>query len=77
VNVDGSASTDSDGTILTYQWRRADDTVLANGVTAVLTDLPVGTNEILLVVRDDDGEPNTDSLLVTVTAMTTTPPPQG
>jgi WD40 repeat protein len=53
VTLDGSASTDPDGTIVSYSWTE-NDVEIATGVTPTV-DLPVGEHTITLTVTDDDG----------------------
>ena len=65
VNLDGSASSDRDGTIEAYQWLEG-GTSIATGATAAVA-LAVGTHTITLEVTDDGGEKATDTLIVTVT----------
>lgn len=71
VTLDGSASTDADGTIATYEWLRRVDVedfeTLGTGQTLTVT-LPDGVNEILLVVTDNAGNTNADTVIVTVAA---------
>ena len=55
VNVDGSASTDSDGTITTYEWQWGDGAPADFGVTRVHTYTAPGVFTITLFVYDDDG----------------------
>lgn len=54
VTLDGSASTDSDGTIVSYQWSGEVPIMSATATTVV--NLGVGTHDYTLVVVDDDGE---------------------
>ncbi len=65
VNLDGSASSDRDGTIEAYEWLEG-GTSIATGATAAVA-LAVGTHTITLEVTDDGGEKATDTLVVTVT----------
>jgi hypothetical protein len=65
VSLDGSASSDRDGTIEAYQWLEG-GTSIATGATAAVA-LAVGTHTITLEVTDDGGEKATDTLIVTVT----------
>ena len=67
VQLDGSASTDGDGTIVSYQWLE-DGVELATGVTPSITGLSLGPHAIQLIVTDDDGATDIDSLAVNVTA---------
>jgi probable HAF family extracellular repeat protein len=64
VRLDGSASTDADGDLLTYKWRNA-DALLGTDVT-LTTLLPPGTHNIELTVTDSAGEYSSDTVTVTV-----------
>ena len=64
IRLDGGASSDPNGSIVTYEWREG-ATLLAAGVTADVP-LTVGTHTITLEVTDNDGETDTDALVVTV-----------
>jgi hypothetical protein len=66
VTLNGSGSTDSDGTIQSYVWTEGAATI-ATGATASVP-LAVGAHAITLTVTDDDGAPATDQLIVTVAA---------
>ena len=65
VTLDGSASSDRDGSIATYEWREG-DTSIGSGVAPVVS-LAVGTHTLTLEVIDDGGETATDTVVVTVT----------
>ena len=67
VRLDGSASTDPDGTITAYEWKHADGTVLSSEVSFDRI-FSVGTRTITLTVTDNDGATGTDSMTVTVEA---------
>jgi outer membrane autotransporter protein len=67
VVLDGSASTDADGTIVNYQWLLGGQT-LATGANATVR-LPDGESFVTLVVTDNSGNTASDGLLVTVTAV--------
>ncbi|MDX1679881.1 MAG: malectin domain-containing carbohydrate-binding protein, partial [Akkermansiaceae bacterium] len=66
VSLDGSGSTDADGTIAEYVWSEG-TTQIATGVNPVVT-LAVGTHTITLTVTDDSGASDTDTLDITVEA---------
>jgi hypothetical protein len=66
VTLNGAASTDSDGTIVSYRWDN-NGTLLAQGSVAA-TELPIGTHFITLIVVDDDGAQGIANIVVTVTA---------
>ncbi|KQR53546.1 cell surface protein [Leifsonia sp. Leaf336] len=70
VNVDGSASSDPDGTIASYAWDFGDGS-LATGPTASHTYLQGGSYNVTLTVTDNQGATNTTSQGVSVVA----PPP--
>jgi PKD repeat protein len=65
VTLNGSGSTDPDGDPLSYEWRRADGTLL--GTSATLTvPLALGVHEVTLTVRDGLGGQASDAVRVTV-----------
>jgi outer membrane autotransporter protein len=69
VNLDGSASTDADGTIVAYQWiHQIDpDTINTLGTGQRLTvRLPDGANDVRLRVTDNAGNSTVDSVVITV-----------
>jgi len=69
VDFNGSASYDSDGTILSYEWSE-NGTLLANTVHFSLNNLAVGTHNIDLTVMDDDGLMDTDTIQVIIKKLT-------
>jgi outer membrane autotransporter protein len=75
VTLDGSASTDTDGTITTFEWHRVTGSesseLLGTGRTLAVT-LPDGTNDIFLIVTDNGGNTAVDGVLITIAA----PPPE-
>ncbi|MCU1438798.1 MAG: hypothetical protein JWP66_1885 [Naasia sp.] len=73
VVVDGSASTDSDGTIVGRTWDWGDATAEGSGVTASHTYATAGTYTVTMTVTDDDGATASATRTVTMTA----PPAQG
>jgi subtilisin family serine protease/subtilase family serine protease len=67
VMLDGGASSDPDGTIVSYTWRE-DGTVVAGSATASI-QLAVGVHALTLEVVDNDGNSASDSVVVTVRAV--------
>jgi hypothetical protein len=72
VTLDGSATGDADGTIVSYLWTAAGVTI-PGGVTPT-ADFPVGTTVVTLTVTDDDGATATDEVVITVATPTNDPP---
>lgn len=64
VTLNGSASTDSDGTIATYVWKEG-TAQIGTGVSPSVT-LTQGQHTIVLTVTDDRGGTDTDSVVITV-----------
>lgn len=69
VTFDGSASTDPDGTIVSYRWTK-NGTPFGNTATFSVTQ-PIGTHTVELTVTDDQGATSTDTVVVTIVQ----PPP--
>jgi PKD repeat protein len=67
VGVDGSASSDADGTVRTFAWDFGDGGT-GTGSTAAHTYATPGTYTVRLTVTDDGGATGTTSSAVTVTA---------
>lgn len=70
VTLDGSLSTDADGTIVSYEWFRDGNTPLGSSTTPILADvwLPDGVNQITLIVRDNVGNIGSATVVITVGA---------
>ena len=58
VNVDGTASTDPDGNIVTYNWNWGDNRPSGSGVTSTHTYTTSGTFNLRLRVTDNNGATN-------------------
>lgn len=58
---DASASSDSDGSIVSYQWSNG-----IEGVSGSVTYYDSGTYEVTLIVTDDDGASESDTVIVNV-----------
>lgn len=67
VSLDGSGSTDPDGTISSYAWNWGDGTPAGTGVTATHTYAAAGTHQVTLTVTDNDGATASHTQDVTVT----------
>jgi PKD repeat protein len=66
VTFDGSASTDSDGSIVSYQWNFGDGTT-GSGAAVQHTYQNTGTYAVTLTVTDDDGATASTTLQITAT----------
>jgi PKD repeat protein len=66
-SVDGSGSTDADGTVASYAWDFGDGTT-GTGATTTHTYGAAGTFQVKLTVTDDDGATGAVTSPVTVTA---------
>jgi len=65
MTFDGSASTDSDGSIVSYSWNFGDGNT-ATGVSPTHTYLAAGTFNVTLTVTDDVGDTGTNSTTATI-----------
>lgn len=72
VALNGTASSDSDGTIVTYAWKEGPN-VVATGPNPSVS-LSVGTHTLTLQVTDDDGASSTDAVLIAVNPKPNAPP---
>jgi hypothetical protein len=71
VTLDGGASVDPDGSIVSYEWREGGN-VVGYGVTPAVW-LAVGMHSLTLEVRDNDGDTGNDSVVVTVNPLNNPP----
>ena len=72
VTLDGSASTDADGTITAYAWNFGNGTT-GSGATPSATYASAGTFTVTLTVTDNGGATNQSATTVTVNANTQPP----
>ena len=71
--LDGSGSSDLDGTIQTWTWRTGGVQVATGESTQAA--FPLGTNLVELTVTDDDALSGTDTVQIVVRAVPTNEPP--
>ena len=64
VALDGSLSSDPDGTVDAYEWREGATVIAAGAAPSVA--LAVGTHVLTLAVTDNDGSTGTDNVVVTI-----------
>lgn len=74
VSVDGTASTDADGTVASWAWDFGDGTASATGGTQSHTYAAAGSYTVKLTVTDNGGATNSASKSVTVSAAAPPPP---
>ena len=65
--LDGSASFDSNGSIVSYEWR--DGPTLLGSTASIGATLSLGVHTIVLTVTDDENETASDSAVITVGAI--------
>ncbi len=65
-SVDGSASSDADGSVVSYAWNWGDGSAAGSGVSSTHTYAAAGTYTITLTVTDDDGATGSTTRSVTV-----------
>ena len=66
VTIDGTGSSDPDGNIVSYAWRKS-GTFYSNAALQSATQ-PIGVHNFELTVTDNQGATNTDTVVVTVVA---------
>ena len=67
VTLDGSASYDIEGGVLSYEWKEASD-ILSTSESFSKNDFTAGTHIITLVVTDDGGETNSTTVTINIIA---------
>ena len=69
VTFDASASTDSDGEIVSYEWTDAQGSTLGSSITLAHVFDTLGTHTVTLRVTDNEGATASTSITVTVNAL--------
>jgi uncharacterized repeat protein (TIGR02543 family) len=69
VLLDGAASYDVDGTIITYEWSEGANVLGTE--PSVTTRLPIGAHTVTLHVTDNAGATDTDTVIITVNSVAT------
>ncbi|MFA4830729.1 MAG: lamin tail domain-containing protein [Patescibacteria group bacterium] len=72
VALNGNNSTDSDGTIISYEWK-IEDAIIGNEATITHTFTTAGTFAVTLTVTDDDGATDLETLNIVVSDSIPTP----
>jgi len=67
MTFDASNSYDTNGTIVAYEWREG-NTILSTASSFSKDDFSAGTHHLTLTVTDNDGNVNSDELLITIVA---------
>ena len=65
VTLNASSSNDSDGFIVGYLWKDGDTELSTSGIFSK-SDFLIGTHIITLMVTDNDGSINSDTIIITV-----------
>ena len=66
VTLDGSASDDSDGDIVSYEWKEGTILLCDSFLPTCYYDFSVGIHTVSLVVRDNAGVTDSDEVIITV-----------
>ena len=64
VALDGSASFDPDGTIVSFEWKEG--TTILGSTASILADLGAGVHTVTLTVTDNGGAASSDEAVITV-----------
>jgi len=73
VTVNSHNSIDSDGVIVSAEWRE-DGATLSTNMSFMLSNLAVGIHTLTLIVTDNEGASHTDTIGVTVDSLPVIPP---
>ena len=73
VTLNGNGSNDSDGSIVSYEWKE-NGTTLSTNSSFTKSNFTVGTHTIALTVTDNDGLTGSDTVTVTVDAASVSAP---
>lgn len=73
VVLDASSSSDTDGSIVGYEWKE-NDTLLSSNVSFSKTDFIVGTHTVTLTIKDNKGAISTDQIQIQISKFINTPP---
>jgi thermitase len=68
VTLDGRASSDTDGAIVSYEWREGSNVLAIVAQPSIF--LPVGTHTLTLQVTDDRGATGSDSVTIAINPLT-------
>jgi hypothetical protein len=71
--LDGSGSSDPNGSIVSYEWR--DGPTLLGSTAFVAATLSVGVHNVILTVTDNEGETASDAVVITVVSTQGNQPP--
>ncbi len=74
VTLDGSLSSDPDGSITNYTWKEGDTTLSTGSTATANVSLAVGAHTLTLIVTDNNNATATDTVLVTVNPRPNQPP---
>jgi len=70
--LDASKSYDKDGQIISYEWREG-NTTLSTDSNFTIDSLEIGWHKVQLIVYDDDGESDTDEVLIRISKVNVAP----
>jgi len=70
VSFNALSSSDPDGSIVSYIWKEG-NTILSTSATFSKSDFTVGSHNVLLTITDNDGSISTDTIVVTITFLST------